>query len=396
MSDPQKKDVIIFGGGMVGLVLAAALSKANFTIAVIESKEPCLDWDETDYDARVSAINLASMCFLNDLHVWSNLQSTRISPVDRMLVWDTQGGGEIDFNAYDVHEEALAYIVENREIIRVLWEKLTDDPNVDLIFPCKADSVTVNDHEVRLRLDNDVMFISDVIVGADGAQSWLRSQMPIEIVEKPYQHHAVVAVIHTEKPHERTAYQPFLKTGPLGVLPLNDSHRIAIVWSTNPAHANELMAMKNENFNRALTNAIGSRLGHMQCLSNRQSIPLTMRHAKQYIAERMALVGDAAHTIHPLAGQGVNLGFMDAACFSETLSNAKEKSQAIGSTRVLRRYERWRRGDNALMLLAMRLFKEGFADQSPLWVSLRSFGLNMTNKQAWIKKYFMQAANFKS
>jgi len=392
MSNSKKTEIIIIGGGMVGLSLAAVLLKMQFTVTVVESKEPLLNWEATDYDARVSAINIASYRFLNYIDVWSDLREMCVAPLERMLVWDALGGGEIQFDAAEVNKESLGYIVENREIVRALWKKLSKDANCKLLFPCKPEQVNVDDKGVHLQCDNGKTITADVIVGADGAHSWLRHQMPADMVEKPYQQHALVAVIKTEKPHERRALQPFLKTGPLGVLPLSDPYQISIVWSTNPTHADKLSSMPIEDFNRALTNALDSRLGNMSCLSERRVIPLIMRHAQHYVSERMVLVGDAAHTIHPLAGQGVNLGFMDAACLAETLREAKEKKRDIGSKNVLRRYERWRKGDNTLMLLAMRGFKECFSEQSPLWVTLRSFGLNATNRSSCMKKYAMQVA----
>ena len=384
--------MIIIGGGMVGLSLAAALSTMHITATVVESQEPCLAWESTDYDARVSALNLASYRFLSYINVWSDLREACVAPLERMLVWDSLGGGEITFDAAEVNEEVLGYIVENREIVRALWQRLKNDTNVNLLFPYTAEKVIVDDQGVHLSLNHGKTIRGDVVIGADGAHSWLRDQMPADMQEKPYQHHAVVAVIKTEKPHEGAALQPFLKTGPLGVLPLADPYRVGIVWSTNPAHSEKLLAMNVDDFNQELTNALDVRLGRMQCLSERKAIPLTMRHARHYISERMALVGDAAHTVHPLAGQGVNLGFMDAACLAQTLGDARVKAQDIGSQRVLRRYERWRKGDNTLMLLAMRGFKECFGDHSPLLVTARSFGLNLTNRLFFLKKYFMQIA----
>ena len=392
MNPTKKKDILIVGGGMVGLSLASALSKANFSVAVIESREPTLQWEATDYDARVSAINLASYRFLNYLNVWQQLRKASISSIDTMTVWDQQGGGEIQFDAAEIYQDRLGYIVENREIIRVLWEQLSADPKVDLLCPEKAASVTIDKQHVSLKYSDAKTIHADLIVGADGGNSWLREQIDIDLKQQPYHHNAIVAVIKTTQPHGQAALQPFLKTGPLGVLPLAEPDHVSIVWSTNVLHSEELMSMTLMDFNRALTNALDCRLGQVHCLSERKSIPLVMRHAKQYVTDRVALAGDAAHTIHPLAGQGANLGFMDAACLAQTVVDAKEKSQDIGSLRVLRRYERWRKGDNTMMLLAMRSFKECFSETLPLLVTLRTFALNATNRLSLLKKCFIKLA----
>jgi len=392
MNLTNKKDIIIIGGGMVGLSLASALSKANFSVAVIESREPTLQWEASDYDARVSAINLASCRFLKYLNIWQKLNKSSMSSIDKMIVWDQQGGGEIQFDAAEIQQDKLGYIVENREIIRALWEQLSADPNVELLCPEKVANVTVNQKNVYLEYGENKKIHANLIVGADGGNSWVRKQIGIDLKQQPYHHNAIVAVIKTTQPHGQTALQPFLKTGPLGVLPLAESDHVSIVWSANVLRSEELMSMSLMDFNRALTNALDYRLGQVHCLSERKSIPLVMRHAKQYVTDRVALVGDAAHTIHPLAGQGANLGFMDAACLAQTVVDAKEKLQDIGSLRVLRRYERWRKGDNTMMLLAMRSFKECFTETLPLLVTLRTFALNAANRLSLLKKCFIKVA----
>lgn len=386
MSDTY--DIVIIGGGMVGLSLAAALGQANFSVAVIESKTPDFTWKETDLDGRVSAIHLGTQAFLKSLTVWPDMSASCYSPLERMEVWDAQGSGRIVFDAADIKQDVLGYIVENREIVRVLWEYCLAHDEIHLLPNTKPEAI----HEKIITCEHGRRVTATLIVGADGAHSWLRQQMKIDCREKPYHHQAIVAVIETEKPHVCTAYQPFLSTGPLGVLPLSHPHRMAIVWSTDINRFEELQAMSSEDFDRALTNAWNGVLGTVHVVSPRHYIPLIQRHAKQYIQGNKVLLGDAAHTIHPLAGQGANLGFMDAACLAKVVKEAKQKGQHWQSLKNLRRFERWRKSENTCMLLSMSGFQTVFASHSILNVSLRSLGMNMTQRFPFLKRYFMQYA----
>jgi len=231
-----------------------------------------------------------------------------------------------------------------------------------------------------------------LIIGADGGQSWVRAQMGVPVTERPYDQQALVAVLKTEKTHQQMGWQSFLPTGPLGLLPLADDHTMAMVWSNDLAVAERLSALDEKTFNRELSAALNHRLGELHCLTKPVAIPLIMRHVDQYVQPRLALVGDAAHTIHPLAGQGVNLGLMDAACLAQVLVDAQNKQQDIGSLRVLRRYQRWRKGDNALMLAAMRGFKDLFGSKKPGLMQLRSQGFNQVNQLGCVKNAFMRYA----
>ena len=377
-------DVAIIGGGMVGLSLALALAQEDFSVTVIEPHPPVLDWPDDHYTGRVSALHLGTQRFLDRLKVWSLLRDTCRASLETMTVWDATGGGRIDFDAADIQADALAYIVENREIVRVLWQQCQQHAAVELLSNVKATTIANN----TIMLDTHQQIEARLIVGADGANSWLRQQMAVDCIETPYHQDAIVAVIKTEKPHNNTAYQPFLSSGPLGTLPLSDPHQVAIVWSADPVRSTELMNMAIDDFNRELMNALNAELGAMQCLTERRSIPLLGRHAKHYVQAARALVGDAAHTIHPLAGQGANLGFMDAAGLAAVLRDARVHQKDIGDHRVLRRFERQRKSENQIMLWAMESFKAVFASQSPVTVSLRSWGFNLTNRAGWLKQYF--------
>lgn len=381
-------DVVIVGGGMIGLSLAAALSQANFSIAVIESKVPHLHWKETDYSARVSAIHLGTQRFLESIYAWPAIRAQAYSPLEHMVVWDAVGGGCLRFDASEIGKEVLGYIVENREIVRVLWEQCEASSNIDLMPSTKVQSIEKN----YLTSDSNKVIEADLMIGADGAHSWLREHMDTTCFEKPYHHDSLVAVIETEKPHQCTAFQPFLSTGPLGVLPLSNAHHMAIVWSADPERAKDLLSMSLENFNRELMNALNSEFGTIHCLLERKTISLRQRHVSAYVQQGRALVGDAAHTIHPLAGQGANLGFMDVACLAKVLTEAKANNKNIGCYKILRQYERWRRSENTRMLCTMSGFKSVFSSRSPITVSMRSWGFDVTDRFSALKKYFMRAA----
>ena len=275
----------------------------------------------------------------------------------------------------------------------MLWACCEQHPDITLQCPDTIQSAVSSrsktNNTVTLTLNSGEILTADLLIGADGGRSWVRQQFNFPLLERAYQHDAIVAVIACEKPHWGCALQPFLPTGPLGVLPLANPHQVAIVWSADLARAEALVQLPEVDFNRELTNALQSRLGSMKLLSARQKIPLIMRHAKQYVMENVALVGDAAHTIHPLAGQGVNLGFQDALALTDEIIQAAAKKQPVGGLKSLRRYERRRKTDNTVMLMIMRLFKEVFAEDSIPIVTLRSQGLTQVNKLNWLKRCLM-------
>jgi 2-octaprenylphenol hydroxylase len=384
--------VTIIGGGLVGLLFAALLSRAKIPVTIIEIQEPLLHKDEIGFDARVSAINAVSQRLLENIGVWQLLRPKTFSPLRKLIVWDSLGGAEIEFDCATIGALALGAIVENREIIRVLWQQLQADENVTMITQVTPKELIQRTDHIEIILDNEEKILTRLVVGADGGKSWLRQQMHSEVVEQSYEQSAIVAVVKTQLPHLQTGWQAFFPAGVLALLPLSDSHHCAIVWSTPTARAHELMLIDENQFNDELNTAFGLRLGEIKRQSAAQAIPLIMRHAKHYVQSRLALIGDAAHTIHPLAGQGVNLGLMDAACLAQCIIDAQQEQRDFTSLRVLRRYERWRKGDNALMLLAMRGFKELFNTTSPLIVQARNVGLSVTNKLDVVKNYFMRLA----
>lgn len=384
--------IVIVGAGMVGLVLATALARANFAVTLVETHTPELQWPKNQWDARVSAINAVSQQILLNLEIWSQLSPETYAPLRGLHVWDHQGGGEIHFDSAEIGEKQLGFIVENRALIKALWENLATFKNVSILCPRRPEKIIHTPALLQLQLDDQTLIPAQLIIGADGGHSWVRDEMAVNVKERSYDQQALVAVVHCVRGHQNIGWQSFLPTGPLGVLPLADSQTTAIVWSNTLPSAQRLMALSAMDFNRELSVALNHRLGEMNCLTAPKQIPLVMRHAQDYVQPRCALIGDAAHTTHPLAGQGVNLGFLDAAVLAQVLMEARQKQQDLGSLRVLRRYQRWRKGDNTLMLAAMRGFKELFAADSAWLVQLRSQGLNLTDQAGFIKNAIMRYA----
>lgn len=373
--------VIIVGAGLVGLAQALALAQKNIQVVLIEEKP--FVFSKEKLTARVSAINASSIEFLKTLNVWDKVDKLRLSSLQKLVVWDDVTQAEIDFDAAMIAAKELGVIIENRELLRVLHEAAAQNENIEMIY-AKPQGLNFAE-KAQLILSNQQMIEADLIIGADGAQSWLRNYLAIETVERSYYQQAIIACVETQKPHQNTGWQNFLNTGPLALLPLNNSHQCAIVWSSDTARANELMNCDEAQFNIEINNAFGARLGEIKTITERQLFPLIMRHAKNYVLPRAALIGDAAHSIHPLAGQGVNLGFMDVRCLAE---NMDVRNPA--NFKHLRRYERARKSANSAMLCAMRGLRDVFASQNSILVPARAFGLQALNKADFIKNQLMQ------
>lgn len=385
-------EIIIVGAGMVGLVLALALARAGVNVVVIEARSPILQWDDAEPSARVSVINLASERILAQLEILPHISQKALARLARLKVWDGVGNGEIEFDASDIGKPSLGSIVDNREVIKVAWQQLQAFDNVQCFVDQAPDTLYVSDDFAKIELADGTDIAAPLCVGADGARSWVRAQVDAEVRERSYQQKALIAVVQTELEHQNTGWQVFMPTGPLALLPLSDRHQCAIVWTHTPEQVDQLAQMNLIEFECEINSAFGLGLGEIKLLGGRQVFPLTMRHARDYIQPRVALAGDAAHTIHPLAGQGVNLGFLDAACLADCILSAREKNADIGALKPLRRYERWRKGDNTEMLLAMRAFKDLFSSTAAFTVQARSYGFNALDRLPWAKRCFMGVA----
>jgi 2-octaprenylphenol hydroxylase len=403
----MKFDVIIIGAGMVGSALACALGSSDIRVAIIEAQQIKTDWpDHADhidgYDPRISALTTASQNFLQDIGVWSSVSQQRISAYNHMHVWDAEGTGSIDFNAEEINQAALGHIVENRVTATALLRGIEQHNNLQILSPAKLSTLELHntgsaDSFYHLSLECGRELQAPLVVAADGANSYTRRLAEFEMREWDYDHHAIVATVETERDHQQTAWQRFLPEGPLAFLPLatsasDDKYFCSIVWSAIPSYSENLMALDDDAFSLALANAFENKLGAIKAVSPRFSFPLRQRHAVDYVKPSLALVGDAAHTIHPLAGQGVNLGLMDVKALSEELLRAQQRQLELGSLAVLERYQRRRKAANLSMMVGMEGFKRLF-EQPYLPVRwARNAGMRWLDGAAPLKHRLMRGA----
>jgi 2-octaprenylphenol hydroxylase len=387
----QSCDVLIVGGGMVGATLACALGEKNFSVVMIDTQQPAMSWPAEGYDLRVSAITRATQRILETLHVWQNVAAERISPYRDMHVWDAGGEGVIHFDSAELGEASLGHIVENRVTLKALHQRIEELDCVTFIPGVMATQLDIDDANVSLALNNGTSINARLIVAADGSRSWVRQQRGISVRGWDYDQAALVTYVKTAQPHQETAWQRFLPTGPLAFLPLTGGYS-SIVWSTSPEMAEQLRTMPEEHFAIELQAAFEDRLGSIDEVGPRAVFPLRFFETSHYVQPRLALIGDAAHTIHPLAGQGVNLGMSDAASLAEVLMAAKNNRKDIGSLKVLRQYERWRRADNRNMLITMDGFKRLFSNDLSLLGWIRNTGMTLLDKTPLVKNIIVKQA----
>ena len=383
-------DLVIAGGGMVGAALACALAGCGLRIAVVEARPPRRQWPEDSIDQRVSAISVASERIFRGLGAWEAMVARGVSPFLEMRVWDAGGSGAIHFDSADLGVARLGHIIENRVIQTALLERL-EAGGVELICPAVIERFRRGTEGLRLYLEDGAELRTALLVGADGAASRVRELAGIGTRGWSYEQQAVVAWVRTRQSHEHTAWQRFLPEGPLAFLPLRDG-RSSIVWSTTPARAEALLAMDETDFCAALGEAFEHRLGQVLEAGPRAAFPLRLQHARRYVGERLVLVGDAAHTIHPLAGQGVNLGLLDAAALAEVIRDRLQRGRDFAATAALRRYERWRKGDNLLTMAVMDGFQRLFGTDFPPLRLARNAGLTAVDRAQPLKNLFMRHA----
>ncbi|MDP2827725.1 MAG: UbiH/UbiF family hydroxylase [Sulfuricellaceae bacterium] len=383
-------DVVIVGAGLVGASLALALRDSGLKLALIEGREPVPLPDDASWDSRVYAINPANARFLDQHGVWSALGASRIEPVHEMHIWGDDVSAKLDFTAYQAGVSELAFIAESRLIQDGLWRALQTQENLDILCPAACASLEVGEDAATVSLQDGRQLQAKLLVGADGRESWVRAQAGITAQPRAYNQAGVVANFEIEKPHRQAAFQWFREDGILAWLPL-PGKRISIVWSAYDELAGELLSLPADEFTRRVQEAGKNTLGHIKLVTPPAAFSLRLLNLAQLVRPRIALIGDAAHNVHPLSGQGVNLGFQDAMTLASVLQQ-REPKRDCGDYHLLRRYERARKED----ILAMQLVTDGlqklFNNANPLLRALRNTGLGLTNHLDALKNRLIRHA----
>jgi len=393
MKTQNQYDVVIIGGGLVGASLAAALKNSGLALALVEAgSAPAIEDDSGstgNWDSRIYAISPGSRTFLEQSGAWQRLDPRRVAPVEEMRVFG-DSDAELKFSAYQMGVPELACIVENRHLQAALWQGLQSQDNLDFIHPARCAALALGDDAARLTLEDGREFGAKLIVGADGRDSWVRNQAGISAAPVDYQHHGVVANFSCELPHRGIAHQWFAPDGILALLPL-PGNRLSMVWSVTPEKSAELTSLTDEALCAQVAAASHHTLGKLQILTPAAAFPLRLLVLPHISAKRVALIGDAAHNMHPLAGQGVNTGFRDARQLAELLIDRGGCTDS-GDAQLLRRYDRKRREDIYSMQSTTYGLKKLFCNDDPLLRTLRNLGLNATNHLIPLKKLLMQHA----
>lgn len=387
----ERYDVVVVGGSNVGATVACALGQEGLRVAVVEAQQIPDAWATDSVDVRVYSITRASQRIFDAVGAWQSMVHRGVSPFREMHVWDAGGSGSIHFDCTAIGEDTLGHIIEQRVIQAGLHERLRELATVDLVCPAELAAIEQVDDGVDVVLADGRRLRAKLLVGADGVRSKVRALAGIATQVHEYLQRALVATVTTEQWHGETAWQRFLPGGPLAFLPLRDG-RCSIVWSL-PAHATDrYLALSDGDFARELEDAFEYTLGSVLNVGVRHGFPLRRMHARTYLADRVALVGDAAHVIHPLAGQGANLGLLDAATLAEAVMDAHRAGRDIGRRSVLRRYERWRRGDNLAMMSAMDGFKHLFGTSFAPLRQARNIGLRLVDRGGPVKSFLIRYA----
>ncbi len=400
MSTPATEtdyDVVIVGAGLIGAAMATALRQTGLRLALLDS-QPLLAGPATvtalEFDPRVSAITPESQALFESLGVWRAMQNSRVSPYTRMHVREADGTADINFCAAEIHAPVLGHIVENRVIVAAMHEQLINQPALDCLIPA---SVKTLHNAADAALENGRQLSARLVIAADGAQSPLRQLAGFETREWDYEHEAIVCSVRTTKQHQQCARQIFMDEGVLAFLPLastgeSSEYWCSVVWSVLPGVAQSLMNMSDEAFCKKLSLASEHWLGEVIHVSQRISFPLRQRHALSYVRQRVVLIGDAAHSIHPLAGQGANLGLSDVKVLADELQRVKSTGRDPADPLLLARYQRERKPHNMSMMLLMEGFKRLYANQ-PLPIRwLRNAGMRAVEHSPTIKNQLIRAA----
>jgi len=384
-------DIVIVGGGITGSSLACLLGEAGFSIILLDNDIKSEHTPENK-DPRVFAITIASERILRKAGAWFFINKENISPFRRMHVWDKNGNGEIHFESASICEPTMGYIIPHRDILDALHKKICDLENVIHIKGVLPKKIKVEADTVILDCNNEEQFKTKLLVAADGSNSKTRELLNIHYQKYDYKQSALASIVTTEISHNEVARQRFLNDGPLAFLPMKNPYESGIVWSSSPQRVEELLKFDKATFHSELEAAFDNKLGKIRDSTERNAFPLCRAQAEHYVQPRFALIGDSAHIVHPLAGLGANLGLLDTASLAETLIDSFNLDRDIGRLQALRRYERWRKGENRQMMYLIDGFKYLFENQFQSVQWLRNFGLDIIDEMPIVKNAIMMRA----
>jgi 2-octaprenylphenol hydroxylase len=393
-------DIVIVGGGAVGSATACLLAQITnntdkqLKIALVEAQLPPA-FDSRQIDPRVAALTEKTRLMFEKIGIWQKVVDKRACAYKAMNVWDAEGTGRITFDCQQIQQPNLGHIVENSALVSTLVEHLQQQSNIELFCPANIVDYRLQQDCITITLDNHTELSARLLIGADGAHSMVREHFQFATKQWNYGQHAIVTTIATENSNQLTAWQRFMSTGPLAFLPLNnndDQHCCSIVWSQDSQEAERLMALNNNDFCKELSRASEHCLGEVLSIEKRFLIPLRQSHATDYVMPRVALIGDAAHSIHPLAGQGANLGFSDAQVLAQEIASAFGRQLDLGDLSVLKRYQRRRKPENLATMAAMEGFKRLFGAQNSTLRLIRNYGLSAINGLGVIKNKLIKQA----
>jgi 2-octaprenyl-3-methyl-6-methoxy-1,4-benzoquinol hydroxylase len=385
----EQFDVVIVGGGMVGAAVACCLGGSELKVAVIESQVPEAFSSAQPHDLRVSALSIASKNILEAVGAWEGVTSRRYCPFKRMRVWET--AGDTTFNSDDIRYPELGFIVENRITQLALLDRLPSFDNIELLMPQTITKIDYDGHESELVLADGRVLQAKLLVAADGGQSRVRQAVGLGVTSWDYNQHALVIYIETAYPQQDITWQRFVSSGPQAFLPLTGNYG-SIVWYQSPDEVRRLQALSYEQLQAELVAAFPDCLGEVKQVLGVASFPLKRQHAQRYVKQGVALVGDAAHMINPLAGQGVNIGLLDAAALAEILVDARKRGKDIADLAVLQRYEAMRRNENLKMMTLMDVFYRSFSNDILPIKLLRNLGLGLAQRITPARNKAMKAA----
>ncbi|HZV99368.1 MAG TPA: UbiH/UbiF family hydroxylase [Methylophilaceae bacterium] len=387
MSDASQ--IVVIGGGLVGAACAIALTQQGFQVTLLDSKgaPKALSPAGNEWDNRIYAISPGNTAWLSRLGIWERIDQSRVCAIETMGIWGDSGAKPLQFKAYEANAIALGYIVENNQLHEALWDAMRNT-GVNMVTGVECKHLQLANEQAQLDLADGRTILAQLVIAAEGGSSSLREQAGLAISTHDYQQIGIVANFETELPHKHIARQWFRSDGVLVWLPL-PGNRISMVWST--AKSNDMMRLDDVVLTEKVAEAGAYSLGAMRLLTPAAAFPLSKQAPSQLIKPRLALIGDAAHKVHPLAGQGVNLGFRDVIALVEILSQ-RNPYQDIGDGMLLRRYERARKSD----MLAVQSLTHGlhmlFENEQPLVKKLRNWGLSLANRQSVLKKHLIKQA----